>query len=572
MRLVLSGIAASRGLALGRARIREAHRLEIEERILAADEVDAEIARLHQAIAATRAELARLREQLQGALAQEIGEFLDLHALLLDDPDLATGLVELIRTGRYAANYALKLQRDRLAAVFDTMDDPYLRSRREDIDHVIGRVQAALLRGPESSDVIGLAGEVLVTDTVAPAELVQLSERGVVAVLVSQGSPLSHSAILARSLGLPMMIVPADALATIPDAAAVMVDAGRGEIIVEPGANDLVDLREREFAQVREQRTLARLRTAPTRTSDDTEIRLQANAESREDVTRAFRLGASGIGLYRTEFLFLQRREPPDEDEQLAAYRDAVLGMSGRPVTLRTLDLGADKADLAGIALAREPNPAMGLRGVRLALARPALFRIQLRAMLRASGYGPVRILVPMVTQREEMLAVRALANQYEQELRAEGHHVADNILLGAMIEIPAAAIVLPSMIDTMDFVSIGTNDLIQYLLAVDRGNDAIGALFSPLHPAVIRVLHEIVVACGDAGKPLSICGEIASDPHFTQLLLALGLTDFSMHPTALLEVRARIRQSDLRTLRRRRTALLRAQDRAALERIVNRF
>lgn len=569
MRLALSGIAAAKGLALGRARIREPHIQDIEERILAPEEVDAEIARLHQAIAATRAELAKLREQLQGALAQEIGEFLDLHALLLDDPDLVLGLTDLIRTGHYAASYALKLQRDRLAAVFDTMDDPYLRSRREDIDHVIGRVQAALLRGLDGSDVIGLAGEVLVTDTVAPAELAQLSERGVVGVLVSHGSPLSHSAILARSLGLPMLIIPPDALAAIPDGAAVMLDAGRGEVIVEPGPDDLADLREREFVQTRERRTLARLRDMPTRTLDDVEIRLHANAESREDVTRAFRLGAAGIGLYRTEFLFLQRREPPDEDEQIAAYRDAVLGMSGRPVTLRTLDLGADKPDAAGIALPREPNPALGLRGVRLALARPVLFRTQLRAMLRASGYGAVRILVPMVTRREEMLAVRQLLHDCSRELRDEGHHLADDVPLGAMIEVPAAAFALPTMLDTMDFVSIGTNDLVQYLLAADRGNDALGDLFSPLHPAVIRILREIIGTCDKAGKPLSICGEIANDPQFTRLLLALGLTDFSMHPAAMLEVRARIRQSDLAALHQRRTALLRAKDRQTLERIV---
>lgn len=572
MRLALSGIAAAKGLALGRARIREPHIQDIEERILAPEDVDAEVTRLHQAIAATRAELARLREQLQGALAQEIGEFLDLHALLLDDPDLVLGLVELIRTGRYAASYALKLQRDRLVAVFDAMDDPYLRSRREDIDHVIGRVQAALLRGLDGSDVIGLAGEVLVTDTVSPAEMAQLSERGVVAVLVSHGSPLSHSAILARSLGLPMLIAHADALAAIPDGAAVMVDAGRGEIIVEPGPDDLSDLREREFTQAHEQQALSRLRDKPAQTRDGADIRLYANAESREDVARAYRLGAAGIGLYRTEFLFLQRRDPPDEDEQLNAYRDAVLGMNGRPVTLRTLDLGADKDDAAGIVLPREPNPAMGLRGVRLALARPALFRIQLRAMLRASGYGALRILVPMVTRREEMLAVRQLLQECARELRHEGHHLADDIPLGAMIEVPAAAFALPTMIDTMDFISIGTNDLVQYLLAADRGNDALGDLFSPLHPAVLRALREIIETCSKVGKPVSICGEIASDPHFTPLLMALGLSEFSMHPVALLEVRARIRQTHLQSLRRRRPALLRAVDRAALETLLARL
>lgn len=572
MRCELSGVTAARGLALGRARIRAPHVMEVEERSLAPEAVEPEIQRLSEAIAATRTELARLRDQIQGALAQDVGEFLDIHALLLDDPELMTGLAGLIRTGRYAASYALKLQRDRLVAVFDAMEDPYLRSRREDVDHVLGRVHAALQRGQDGGDIIGLAGEVLVTDTVAPTELVPMAERGVLAVLMSRGSPMSHSAILARSIGLPMLVVSAEALATIPDGAAVMVDAGRGQIIVEPGAEDLADLRQRELAEAREQRSLIRLRNAATRTRDGVDIALSANAESRDDVARARQLGAAGVGLLRTEFLYLQRSDPPSEDEQYAAYRDAVLAMDGRPVTLRTLDLGADKADSAGIALSREPNPALGLRGVRLALARPALLRTQLRAMLRASAHGPVRILVPMVSQRTEMLAVRRLLHESRRALCREGHALAQDTPLGAMIEVPAAAFALPTLIDTMDFVSIGTNDLIQYLLAADRTNESLGALFSPLHPAVLRALHEIVETCRKADTPVSICGEIAGDPRCTRLLLALGLRDLSMHPASLLEVRAAVRQCELRGLRRRLGSLLRAHDRSALERAVARL
>lgn len=569
MRQSLSGLTAAKGLALGRARMRESHVLDIEERRLAPEEVEGEVQRLLEAIAATRTELTGLREQLQGALAQEIGEFLDLHALLLDDPELTAGLTGLIRTGLYSAGYALKLQHDRLIAVFEEMDDPYLRSRREDIDHVLGRVQAALQRDLDGSDIIGLAGEVLITDSVAPAELAQLSERGVVAVLVSQGSTLSHSAIMARSLGLPMLIVSVEVLGIIPDGAALMVDAGRGEIIVEPNPDDLLELRARESTQNRERRGLARLRDKPTTTRDGTSIHLLANAESREDIAHAHRLGATGVGLYRTELLFLQHRQPPDEEGQLAAYRDAVLGMSGRVVTLRIFDLGADKADSAGISLPNEPNPALGLRGIRLALARPALLRIQLRAMLRASSYGPIRILVPMVTRREEMVILRRLLRDCARELRHEGHHLTDSVELGAMIEVPAAAIALPAMLGTIDFASIGTNDLIQYLLATDRGNDALGEMFSPLYPAVIRVLHEVIQTCQKAGKPISVCGEIASDPRYTRLLLALGLRDFSMHPSSLLEIRAIIRDCDLRQLRRRAGALLRAGRRKTLENLV---
>ncbi len=569
MRQALSGLTAAKGLALGRARMRESHVIDIEERRLAPEDVEFEVAHLLQAIAATRTELSRLREQLQGALAQEIGEFLDLHALLLDDPELIAGLTGLIRTGLYSASYALKLQHDRLVAVFEAMDDPYLRSRREDIDHVLGRVQAALQRDLDGSDIIGLAGEVLITDSVAPAELAQLSERGVVAVLVSQGSTLSHSAIMARSLGLPMLIVNVEILAVIPESAALMIDAGRGEIIVEPNPDDLLALRARESTQNRERRGLARLRDKPTTTRDGTSIQLLANAESREDIAQAHRLGAVGVGLYRTELLFLQHRQPPDEEVQLAAYRDAVLGMNGRAVTLRIFDLGADKADSAGISLQNEPNPALGLRGIRLALARPALLRTQLRAMLRASSYGPVRILVPMVTRREEMVVLRRLLRDCARELRREGHHLTDAVELGAMIEVPAAAIALPAMLSTIDFASIGTNDLIQYLLATDRGNDALGEMFSPLYPAVIRVLHDVIRTCQKAGKPVSICGEVASDPRYTRLLLALGLRDFSMHPSSLLEIRSIIRDSDLRQLRRRAGSLLRAGRRKTLERLV---
>ena len=572
MRLRLTGLTAAKGLALGRARIREPHVLDIEEHHLAPDQVENEIERLHQAMAATRAELAKLRGQLQGALAQEIGEFLDVHAMLLDDPELSSGLTTLIRTGLYSASYALKLQHDRLAAVFEAMDDPYLRSRREDVDHILGRVQSALHRAPDGSDVIGLAGDVLITDSVAPAELAQLSERGVVALLVSQGSTLSHSAIMACSLGLPMLVVAPDDLATITDGAAVMVDAGRGEIIVEPDPDDLLHLREREFAQTRERRELARLRDKPTATRDGTSIQLLANAESREDISRAHRLGAAGVGLFRTELLFLQRHEPPDEAEQLATYRDAVMAMNGRPITLRIFDLGADKADSAGIALTREPNPALGLRGIRLGFSRPALLRTQLRAMLRASSYGPVRILAPMVTCRDEMVHLGQLLQSCRRELRREGHHLPDAVPLGAMIEVPAAAIALPAMLSTLDFVSIGTNDLIQYLLAVDRGNPALGEMFSPLYPAVIRVLHQVIHTCKAAGKPVSVCGEIASDTRFTRLLLALGLTEFSMHPSSLLDVRAAIRDSDLRSLRRRTGALLRAGRRTTLEQLVARL
>jgi len=566
MRLAIAGQGASRGLALGRARLRLAHAIDTREQIIPHSAVDAELARLHIALDVARDELKGLRERLHGALAHELGEFLDIHALILDDPELLHGLDALVRTGHYGAEYALKLQRDRLVSVFDGMEDPYFKSRREDIEHVIGRVRAALHRGPNEPHA-GFAGEILVTDAVGPAELAQLQAQGVVAVVTSTGSMLSHTAILARSLHVPLVVGAHDILALINDGDALMVDGGTGGVIREPAAADLRQYHQRQRALLRESKTLQRLRLAETRTKDGVDIRLYANAESREDVAEAHALGAAGIGLYRTEFLFLQRHQLPDENEQFRVYRDLVLGMNGRPVTIRTLDLGADKADGTGVVLEGEPNPALGLRGVRLSLARRPLFEAQLRAILRASGYGAVRILVPMVSTREEMVAVRALVKSLARDLRSEGHEIGESFEVGAMIEVPAAALSLGGFVDQVDFVSIGTNDLVQYLLAADRNNDALDGLYSPLHPAMLRLLHEIIALGIRRKLPVAVCGEMAGDVHFTKLLLALGLTDFSLHPATLLEVRQAIRDSDLGKLRARARTLLRAHDRAGIER-----
>jgi phosphotransferase system enzyme I (PtsI) len=563
MRLLLPGHGASRGCALGRARVRLPHVLEVvEERI---SDVEAEVARLHAAILVVRGEMHATRERLHGALAQEVGEFLDLHALLLDDPELLRGLDALIRTGRYSADYALRLQRDRIAAVFTGMDDAYLRSRIDDIDQVIGRIHAALHR--RIADVEGVAGEILVTDNIAPAELAQLQAQGVMAVITSGGSALSHSAILARSLHLPLVVGAAQALQKINDGDVLVVDGGLGIVVREPDASDLRAHRARTREQARERKQLNRLRREPSRTLDGVDIKLFANAESREDVAEAHALGAAGVGLYRTEFLFLNTDTVPDEDAQFRAYRDVVLGMTGRSVTIRTLDLGADKADRTGLVLPYEPNPALGLRGVRLSLSRAPLFETQLRAIVRASGYGPVRVLVPMVSSREEVVEVAALLKRVARDLRSAGHEIAEHIPFGAMIEVPAAAIALPGFIDAVDFLSIGTNDLVQYLLAADRNNEALGELYSPLHPAVLRLLHGVIGIAVKRGKPVAVCGEMAGDAAFVPLLLALGLQEFSLHPATLLEVRRAIRGCDLSALRSRASMLLRARDRAGIER-----
>ncbi|HET6546535.1 MAG TPA: phosphoenolpyruvate--protein phosphotransferase [Rhodanobacteraceae bacterium] len=574
MRAILTGAGAARGMVLGRARLEQPSRYLIDERPLSEDEIESELERLARAIDTARAELQGLRDKLHGALAREVGEFIDAHSMILQDHDLNAGLMDLVRIGRYRAGAALKLQRDRLVAVFEAMDDVYLRSRREDIDHVIGRVQAALTResSAEERKIASRVGEILVSDTVAPADLVPLAEHGVLGVVLTLGSTFSHSAILARSLRLPMVVAVHDALDHIRDGDLLLIDGESGEIVIHPAAQDLARYHAWQRQMTQQGKRLARLRDAETRTLDGVEVQLHANAELPPDVAQARALGAAGIGLYRTEFLFLQRRELPGEEEQFLSYRDLVLGMGGLPVTIRTLDLGADKAHSSGLVLDDEPNPALGVRGVRLSLRQPDLLVMQLRAILRASGYGPVRILLPMICCTEEIAAVRGLLRTCIRDLHSSGHEIAEHIELGAMIEVPAAAIALTTFIDDLDFVAIGTNDLVQYTLAVDRNNNELGGLYDPLHPAVLQLIARIIAVAQRCGRRVSLCGEMAGDTRYTALLLALGLTDFSMHPGLLLEVRERVNRCDRSALRKHAPALLRAPTRERIERVLARM
>lgn len=561
----LAGLGASRGAALGRARVRQPLLPSVGRERIAANRVEEEVSRLHQAVDSARQEMASLRQRLQGAMPAEIGEFLDLHTLLLDDPELLAALDELIRSQRYSASCALGVQRQRLASLFEQMEDDYLRSRLDDLDHVIGRLLQLL--NPQQRHSAGGAGEILVCESIAPAELVQLPASGVVGVVTTGGSLLSHSAILARSLHLPLVVGASNALQKLHSGQLLIIDGESGQITPDPDAGQLQQYRLRVRELARERRELQRLRSKPSRTLDGTDIRLLLNAESSEDFAQVHRLGAAGLGLYRTEFLFLQGRHLPDEQTQFEHYRDAVLAMAGRPATFRTIDLGADKADRAGLAPSHEDNPALGLRGIRLSMANPAVFDTQLRAILRASGYGPVRILLPMVSGREEVLAVRRRLRLIQRQLRDTGHAVSEQVALGAMIEVPAAALAVHGFIDLVDFLSVGTNDLVQYLLAADRNNPAVAGYYNPLHPSLLQLLAQLLDSAGAAQVPVCVCGEIAGDARLVPLLLALGLRELSLHPSSLLEVRQAIRNSDLEQLSAARPALLRARDRRAIER-----
>lgn len=568
MRRVFSGNVAAPGMVLGRVRLEQPARFTVDNTPLPDAEVDSEVARLERAFAAAREDMAELRRKLHGALAREVGEFIDAHAQLLDDPDLIEGLRAMIRKGHYRAEAALKAQRDRLVAVFDAMDDPYLRSRGEDVDHVISRVQSALARQASSEEkkIAVRVGEILVTDSVAPGELAQMASHGILGVVAGSGSIYSHSAILARSLHLPMLVNVEGVLEDLRDGDLALVDGTRGEVVVHPTAQDLAAYRTWQRAALREGQRLAQLAGAQTRTRDGFKLRIFANAERPEDIERARNLGVAGIGLYRTEFLFLGRHGLPEEEAQFATYRDVVLGAGGLPVTLRTLDLGADKADDAGIIMAAEPNPALGVRGVRLSLRQLDLFVTQLRAILRASCYGPIRILVPMVTDAAELVEVRRLVDGCARDLRTEGHEIPDQFELGAMVEVPAAALNVRPLLEVSDFLSIGTNDLTQYVLAADRNNDQVGKLYRPAHPAVLRLLAHVIGRARMARKPVCLCGEIAGDPAFAPVLVALGLEDFSMLPDRILAQRDALSRCDRKALRALAPRLLRARDSDEIE------
>lgn len=563
MRRAFAGTAAAPGMALGRVRLERPARFSIDNSPLPDDEVESEVARLERAFAVAREDMAELKRKLHGALAREVGEFIDAHAQLLDDPDLIEGLRAMIRKGHYRAAAALKAQRDRLVAVFDAMDDPYLRSRGEDVDHVIARVQSALARQASSEEkkLATRVGEILVTEGVAPGELAHLASHGILAVVAGSGSPYSHSAILARSMHLPMLVNVEGVLEDLRDGDLALVDGVRGEVVVHPAAQDLAQFRNWQREALHEGQRLAQLAGAETRTRDGHRLRLFANAERSEDLERARSLGVAGIGLYRTEFLFLAHEGLPSEDEQFDTYRDAVLGAGGLPVTFRTLDLGADKADAAGLAMPREPNPALGVRGVRLSLRHLDVFVTQLRAILRAGCYGPIRILVPMVTDVAEFVEVRHLVEECARDLRTAGHEIPDQFDIGAMIEVPAAAINVRALLPLADFIAIGSNDLTQYLLAADRNNDQVGALYRPAHPAVLRVLAWVIGNARRAGKPACLCGEIAGDPAFAPVLVALGLEDFSMAADRVLSQRDALSRCDRKGLRRLAPRLLRARD-----------
>ncbi len=553
MNTTISGTGVSRGITIGRAQRLDDGELEIYEAAIPRELIEDEIARFRRAVRTARQQLRAIRNSIPEATSADISDFIDTHLLMMEDSMLTVAPVELIRQKHCNAEWALKTQRDELAQVFDEMDDPYLRTRIDDIDHVVTRIQRILIGEKLSAATDknhSLQDTIILAHDLTPAETALLQHQGIAGFVTESGGPLSHTAILARSLGIPAIVGTHLTSLQIHDGDTVILDGSRGLLIADADEKTLKDYRRQQRTQKKRQTELKRLKNEPAITTDKTPVDLFANVELLEDIRTARLSGADGVGLYRTEFLFMNREDTPDEEEQLGYYLDLIKAMKGLPVTIRTLDLGADKE--CGASDARSgPNPALGLRAIRLCLCNPDLFRPQLRAILRSSAKGPVRMMIPMLSSASELTRVLELVEEVKQQLEKDGLAFDRNMPVGGMIEVPAAALSAGLFAHKLDFLSIGTNDLIQYALAIDRVDDSVTYLYDPLHPGVLKLIRMVIEAGQKHRTPVAMCGEMAGDTRYTRLLLAMGLRQFSVPPTALLEVKDSIRQCDTGTLTR---------------------
>jgi phosphotransferase system enzyme I (PtsI) len=551
----LHGIPVSRGIAIGRAHLLAPAALDVQHYLIADDQVEAEVSRLQSAIAAVHAELQTIWNELPQDAPAELGAFIDVHALILSDPMISEMPLDIIRSRYYNAEWALVTQIEELSAQFEEIEDPYLRERRADIQQVGERVlkvltgSANLLPKVDGSE--GNASMIVVAHDISPADMLQFRNRAFNGFITDVGGQNSHTAIVARSLDIPATVGVSNASELIVQGDWLIIDGDAGVVVVDPTPVVLDQYREKQARQIRDRKKLGKLKKTPSLTLDGTPITLLANIEFPDDCAHAMDAGAHGIGLFRSEFLFMGRtghaNKLPSEDEQFESYKRAVIAMKGRPVTIRTLDIGADKP--LDFAEQTALNPALGLRAIRFCLSEPQMFLTQLRAILRASAFGPVKLLVPMLAHAFEIDQTLLMIEQAKAQLREEKIKFDPDLPVGAMIEIPAAALTLPLFIKRMDFLSLGTNDLIQYTLAIDRVDHEVAHLYNPLHPAVLYLLSSTIAIAAKAGVPISVCGEMAGDTHMTRLLLGMGLREFSMHPSQLLSVKNEILNSDLTVL-----------------------
>jgi phosphotransferase system enzyme I (PtsI) len=543
-----SGVGASPGIAVGPAYVVRRERLIIPEYRVPDTQVDAEIERLERAFQQTRELLAGIRAGMEATGL--LGNIFDAQFLFLEDPTLREQTAGQIRDQHLNAEWALQREMDRLGALFESIGDPYIRERRSDVAFVVRRVLQALM-GREPRGLSGMPeGVIVVAEDLAPADVAQVKPGQVAGFVTEAGARTSHVAIMARSLDIPAVVgVGSGLVAQVPDGALLAVDGREGEVWIDPPPDLLEDFEQRRGQFLMLARHLLRYADLPAETRDGVRVLLHANIAASDEVADSLRYGAEGIGLYRTEFLFMNRTELPDEEEQVRAYREILEAVAPRSVVIRTLDLGADKLP-SHLDLLGEANPALGIRGVRLYQRRREIFRTQLRALLRAGAYGRLRILLPMVCSMEELEFAKAELAEVRKELEAGEGAIGGESELGVMVETPAAAIITDLLVRNVDFLSIGTNDLLQYTLAVDRGNEHVAYLYEPLHPAHLRMIERICQAGRRAGVMVGMCGEMASDPLNCWILLALGVGELSMAPSFIPLIKKIIRESTLEEAR----------------------
>ena len=546
MSFTIHGIGVSGGIGIGHAHLLSQPGLEVEHYTISEAEVASEQARFDSAIGTARSELAALAEHIPADAPPEVEGFLNLHLMILGDSTLSEAPRDLIAASKCNAEWAVSQQAEALLDHFERIEDEYLRERKADVVQVVERVLKALTGHRRNIPVPRHKEEdsILVAHDLSPADVIQFKQHRYGSFVTDLGGATSHTAILARSLNIPSIVALHHARALIRENELLIVDGSNGVVIVNPDKYVLAEYKLRQEQWQLERQKLKRLKTTRAATLDGTRVELHANIELPEDVHQAKENAAAGIGLFRSEFLFLNRDELPSEDEQFEAYRKVAVEMKQLPVTIRTLDLGADKNLSNAERVA--PNPALGLRAIRLCLAEPQMFHRQLRAILRASHYGKIRLLIPMLSTAHELHQTLHLVQEAKDSLDADGIAYDRGIPVGGMIEIPAAALALGTFTRQLDFLSIGTNDLIQYTLAIDRTDDAVAHLYDPLHPAVLHLVAHVIREANKASVPVAVCGEMAGDQRLTRILLGFGLRQFSMHPAHLLTVKQQVLKSDL--------------------------
>ncbi|WP_322058977.1 phosphoenolpyruvate--protein phosphotransferase [Paraburkholderia sp. J63] len=553
MPFTLHGIPVSRGIAIGRAYLIAPAALDVDHYLIEPPQIEGEIERFRAALALVEQELDALRADLAADAPTEMGAFIGVHLMILQDVMLVQETIDLIRTRRFNVEWALTEQLERLTRHFDEVEDEYLRERKADIEQVVERVLKALAGASPATLHGGCDEMIVVAHDIAPADMLQFKGQTFQGFVTDLGGRTSHTAIVARSLGIPAAVGVQQASALIRQDDLIIVDGDHGVVIVDPAPIVLEEYTYRQSEMALERRKLQRLKFSPTQTLCGAKIQLYANIELPEDAQAALDAGATGVGLFRTEFLFMNHKDQlPEEEEQFLAYRRAAELMNGLPVTIRTIDVGADKpldSMGGGDGYETAANPALGLRAIRWSLSEPQMFLTQLRAILRASAFGMVKILIPMLAHAQQIDQTLDLIREAKRQLDDAGLAYDPNVQVGAMIEIPAAALALPMFLRRLDFLSIGTNDLIQYTLAIDRADNAVADLYDPLHPAVLQLIAHTLREAKRAGVPVSVCGEMAGDPQLTRLLLGMGLTEFSMHPSQLLVVKQEILRSQLKAL-----------------------